>query len=134
MPTDTLAPIFIVGAILVIGMLFSFGINSSATPQTEIGIPQKMTLTGAYVCLPRTNASIVHIEEEECVPGITVSSGEYYAINFELTDETPVIEVGDKITAGGVFMPIVDLRTDYWDLYPIEGVFSVTDTLTVIRR
>lgn len=88
------------------------------------------TLSGEYVCLPYKDA--IEPQSDECVHGLKTDVGEYYAIDFSLTSqEYPSLTPGDRIIANGRVTPIELLSTDYWQRYPVEGVFSITDSLQV---
>src|SRR5690606_2992200 len=88
--------------------------------------PYRGTLTGEYLCLPRTDAT-----EEDCRYGIKTDAGEYYAVDFYLMSQQVAsqVAIGERLTANGLITPIERLSTNTWDPYPIEGIFSVTDTL-----
>jgi hypothetical protein len=91
-------------------------------------VPKRATLTGTYMCLPHKNTS--GPQTDECAYGLKTEEGEYYAIDFYLMSSmVPEIKSGDRITASGVLTPIEMLSTDRWQIYPIKGIFSVTDSL-----
>jgi hypothetical protein len=95
--------------------------------------PYRGTLAGEYLCLP-------HVDTEgpqtmECAFGIKTDTGEYYAIDFTLmSQEHRSVNTGERISANGVITPIERLSTDHWRIYPIEGIFSVTDSLTILEE
>jgi hypothetical protein len=90
--------------------------------------PYRAALTGEYVCLPHVNTD--GPQTDECAIGIKTEAGEYYVLDFNLMSETPPqFTVGDRFTASGVITPIERLSTDHWRQYPVEGIFSVTDSV-----
>lgn len=92
--------------------------------------PYRATLSGEYVCLPLKDAT--DPQTDECAFGLKTESGEYYAIDFNLMSQHHApLSAGDRILANGVITPIERLSTDHWQRYPIEGIFSVTDSLQV---
>lgn len=94
--------------------------------------PYRGTLTGEYVCLPHRNAE--GPQTDECALGLKTDAGEYFAIDFGLMSQVqPAFSVGDRISASGVITPVERLSSDYWRKYPIEAIFSVTDSLQVIN-
>lgn len=94
--------------------------------------PYRGTLTGEYVCLPHRDAD--GPQTAECAMGLKTDVGEYYAIDFGLMSRgMPSLVTGDRISASGVITPVERLSSDYWRKYPIEAIFSVTDSLQVLR-
>lgn len=92
----------------------------------------RASLTGEYVCLPHVNAN--GPQTLECALGLKTDAGEYYAIDFALmSQEHAQLMTGERIFANGLVTPIELLSTDHWRQYPIEGIFSVTDSLQVIE-
>lgn len=92
--------------------------------------PYRASLSGEYLCLPYTDESEPQIGE--CVGGIKTNTDEYYAINFALMSQAhEPVRVGERVTAAGVVTPIERLSTDEWEKYPIAGIFSVTDSLSI---
>ena len=94
--------------------------------------PYRGTLSGEYICLPHKNTN--GPQTLECALGIKTEAGEYYAVDFNLmSQDYPDVKMGSVITANGVITPIENLSTDTWEKYPIEGIFSVTDSLEIIK-
>ena len=90
--------------------------------------PYRGTLAGEYVCLPHVDSS--GPQTMECAFGLKTDAGEYYAVDFSLMSQTPPpLAVGDRFSASGLITPIERLSTDHWRQYPIEGIFSVTDSV-----
>ncbi len=127
----------VLGIALVVGLLTLgfFALNAyiydekQATNETME--PYRATLTGEYVCIPLKNdVDVVGIGE--CVYGIQIDDGSYYAIDFMLVSQSvPVIELGDIITANGLVTPIERLSADTWQRYNVVGIFSATDSVVV---
>jgi len=69
----------------------------------------------------------------ECAFGLQTPVGEYYALDFSLmSQEEPNLGVGDTFTATGTITPIEYLSSNHWQQYPIQGIFSVTDSVQKI--
>ncbi len=94
--------------------------------------PYRGTLTGEYVCLP-------HVDTEgpqtlECAAGLKTDVGEYYALDMALmSQEHRQLSTGERISANGLITPVERLSSDHWRKYPIEGIFSVTDSLEILK-
>lgn len=92
--------------------------------------PYRATLSGEYVCLPHTKSSVP--QTMECAFGLKTDVGEYFAVDFALmSQETHELSVGQRLTANGLVTPVERLSSDHWKQYPIEGIFSVTDSVIV---
>jgi hypothetical protein len=90
--------------------------------------PYRATLSGTYVCLPHKNTD--GPQTMECAFGLQTPVGEYYALDFNLLSQgQPSIVVGDTFSAAGTVTPIEYLSSNQWQQYPIEGIFSVTDSV-----
>lgn len=93
---------------------------------------QRVTLSGEYVCLPFIGQDQASVSLDDCTGGMKTESGEYYAFDHALMSQTvPVLSVGQKFSASGVFTPIERISTDYWQQYPVKGIFSITDSLKI---
>lgn len=96
-----------------------------------VGAPKKMSLAGKYLCLPHKDTS--GPQTMECAFGIQTMDGKYYAIDFGLMSQMPPeIEIGDTLSANGLLVPLEQLSSDRWQIYPIEGIFSVTDSIKIL--
>ncbi len=94
--------------------------------------PYRATLTGVQVCLPHKDTS--GPQTLECAIGMKTDVGEYYALDFNLMSQAPVeIKNNERFTASGVITPIERLSTDHWKKYNVQGIFSVTDSVTVLE-
>ncbi len=94
----------------------------------EVIEPYRATLSGEYVCLPHVDTT--GPQTMECAYGIKTGSGEYYAVDFNLMSQSQTeLPVGQHFTASGVITPVEYLSSDHWQNYPIEGIFSVTDSV-----
>lgn len=95
--------------------------------------PYRATLSGEYLCLPHSETS--DLQTTECAFGLKTETEEYYAIDFYLmSQEHTELAVGTRISANGLVTPIERLSTDYWKIYPIEGIFSVTDSPQIMSQ
>jgi heat shock protein HslJ len=98
-------------------------------PVNEVDTPEQKELSGTYVCLPQNEGSPA---STDCAVGLHADSGDYYAIDFGLlTEGAPALIEGDRLKAKGIITPIENLSTDYWQKYPVIGIFSVTDSLEI---
>ncbi len=120
------------GVLMVLVVLF-FSFNSyiynekQADPNDEF-VPQRMTLSGRFICLPHKDLS--GPQTDECAFGLAADNGFNYAVDFALMSQIPPqVSVGDRFTASGVFVPIERLSTDHWRKYDMVGIFSVTDSV-----
>jgi len=93
--------------------------------------PYRATLSGEYVCLPYAEG-VSATAEEDCEPGMQTEVGEYYAVNFYLMSQMHApLQLGQRFSATGVVTPIEQLSTNHWEKYSVEGIFSVTDSVTL---
>jgi len=126
----------ITGALLGVALIIFFFTyapvgQEEGAPETSYE-PVRMTLTGAYLCLPHVDTS--GPQTLECAFGLQTDDGLYYAIDFALMSQMPpALPTGARIRANGVFVPLERLSTDHWRKYPIEGIFSVTDSVEVME-
>lgn len=87
------------------------------------------TLTGEVVCLPHADTD--GPTTLECAFGMRTDAGEHYALDFSaMSRQATPLDTGDRFTANGLITPIELLSSDHWRRYDIEGVFSVTDSVT----
>lgn len=94
--------------------------------------PYRTALSGEYVCLPHKDTT--GPQAEECAYGLKTDDGYYYAIDFALmSQEQQPLATGQRITANGLVTPLEWLSTNHWQRYPIEGIFSVTDSVKIIE-
>ncbi len=124
-----------VGGIFMLLVLAFFWLNSYIYQEKQADAPNKesVSMEGEYLCLPTTD----HMEQPtaDCAAGIRNINGAYYALDLGLLSvPAPALVAGDMISASGVMTPIEDLSTDYWEKYPIQGIFSVTDSLEVTGK
>lgn len=128
---NILITFFGVAMILIAGF---FWLNSYIYTEKQADAPQaeRVTLSGTYMCLPLSDTATV---SDDCAVGIQTVGGDYYAIDLGLMSQgAPSLTDGDMITASGVLTPVATLSTDYWQKYPIIGIFSVTDSLEVAEK
>jgi hypothetical protein len=93
-------------------------------------VPQAMTLSGTYVCLPHIDTT--GPQTEECSFGLQGDSGEYYAVNFGASAEAmQQFQSGANITAQGFFVPKEAMSTNEWAKYNMKGMFTITKIMSV---
>lgn len=93
--------------------------------------PKRITLTGTYVCLPHKDKT--RSQTDECAIGLRSDDGMYYVLDFNLmSQQVQNLTTGDRISATGVFTPLMAVSTDQWSKYDVIGIFSVTDSLKKI--
>lgn len=101
-------------------------------PPSDIDTPEQGTIQGTYMCLPLRDTSL---RDSDCAAGIQSDDGTYYAVDFGFYSQgMPQLIEGDRLTATGIITPIETLSTDYWQKYPIVGIFSVTASLEVEEK
>ncbi len=94
--------------------------------QVSASVPQRITVSGLVLCLPHINTQ--GPQTLECALGLRTDAGIYIALDFSLMSLTSdTVETGEYINASGVLTPLERLSTDFWNKYPVKGVFSVTD-------
>lgn len=126
--------LFLIVGIIVVVLIGGFFVLNNYIYQEKQADPiediktYRATLTGEYICLPHADQN--GPQTLECAFGIKTTTGEYYALDFNLMSQTPPeLNIGDKFTASGTITPIKMLSTDHWRKYPIKGIFSVTDSV-----
>ncbi|MEN9390265.1 MAG: hypothetical protein RLZZ283_365 [Candidatus Parcubacteria bacterium] len=111
-------------ALLGAALIVYFIVTAPATPPTD-SMPQTVTLSGTYTCLPHLDT--VGPQTEECAFGLQADSGEYYAVNFgSSAGAMEQFTSGTHITAEGFVVPKVALSTGQWAKYNMVGIFTVT--------
>lgn len=100
-------------------------------PNPNSSIPYQGTLSGKFLCLPHKDQT--GPQTEECAFGMQTEAGEYYALDLNLiSPETPPFKAGDKFSAAGLITPIENLSANQWQRYPVEGIFSITGSVTIL--
>ncbi len=124
----------VIGIVLLAGLILltqvklpSKSQNTEQKPSGDV-VSYRTTLTGEYTCLPHKNTS--GPQTLECALGMKTDSGEYYALDFNLSSgPMPILATGERFTASGVLTPIEMLNSTHLrDTYQVKGVFSVTDS------
>lgn len=89
-------------------------------------VPQRVSKTGFWECLPHTDTS--GPQTLECAFGLKVENDNtHYALDLRLLETGPLdYPTGSRIRVEGILIPAEQLSTDYWRKYPIEGIISVT--------
>lgn len=117
-----------VGAVIV-GTFALYTRQATPLPSDRHTEPQRTTLSGTAVCLPHRDTT--GPQTMECAFGLQTEAGEYYAVDFSLMSQSPVdFPTGKRFRASGVVTPVEQLSTNHWKQYPVEGIFSITDSLT----
>ncbi|MCL4208408.1 hypothetical protein KJZ63_02115 [Patescibacteria group bacterium] len=134
MKTKTFATIVLAIGFLSAGF-FAFNnyiYDQKQQPNSDATTPYRGTLSGEFVCLPHKDQT--GPQTEECAFGIKTEASEYYAVDFSLSSqEMPTFRAGDKFSATGLITPIENLSTNQWQRYPIEGIFSITDSVNILE-
>lgn len=126
-PKKTVIGLVVVIAIAVVGYFFFSG--SLTTQNTNDGVPQNVTLSGTYTCLPHLDTT--GPQTEECAFGLKTDDGVYYALNFGASAAAAQqFQSGAHITAEGFIVPQEALSTDQWAKYNMKGIFTVTKVIT----
>lgn len=115
---------------IVVLLLIFYALNAYIYVQKQAPIeqPTRVTLTGTYVCLPHKDTT--GPQTLECALGLRADSGEHYVLDMNLmSQEMQNLTTGDRISANGVFTPLMAVSTDHWRKYDVIGIFSVTDSL-----
>jgi hypothetical protein len=102
--------------------------NKKIAVPEDAAIPQNVTLSGTYVCLPFIDTKMP--TSEECVFGLKTDDGVYYMVNFGQSAFAK--EQFDKrahITAEGFVVPKEALSTDQWVPYNMKGIFTITERI-----
>lgn len=93
--------------------------------------PYRATLVGEYVCLPHID-SLSDPQIVECVHGLKTDVGEYFGLDFYLMSQNMQdLSLGQRFSANGLVTPVERISSDNWKSYPIEGIFSVTDSVSI---
>lgn len=124
--------VFLVLLLIGTGLFwYSTATAPSPLPSPTSFEPYRTTLTGTYLCLPHTDTS--GPQTLECALGLQTDEGHYYALDFNLSSTTPPnIPTGSRVTGNGILTPIEHLSTSHWRIYPLTGIFSVTDSFREI--
>lgn len=123
------SPLFMKKLLLISTFLLIFSACTSEeapiTTETTDVVPERVTLTGTYLCLPHKVQS--EFQTLECALGMQTADGKYYAVDFGLSSNSEIEpEMNEEFTASGVLTPVEMLSSDHWQNYPIEGIFSIT--------
>lgn len=101
---------------------------SSFNRTQDDAIPQNVTLSGTYVCLPHIDTE--GPQTEECALGMHADDGKYYALDFgQSAQATEEFQDGKYFQAEGFVVPKMALSSDHWQKYDMEGVFVINKIL-----
>lgn len=97
----------------------------SQKPPPPVDVPKLVSLRGEYLCLPHVNTS--GPQTEECAFGLKTDDGMYYALSTQsLPIEAMVqLQTGKRISIEGILVPIEQISSDHWRIYPIKGIIEV---------
>ncbi len=116
-------------AVAAAGYFFFFdAIASQFKTQNVDAIPQNVTLSGTYTCLPHLDTT--GPQTEECAFGIRTDEGDYYAVNFgQSASAMEQFQSGAHVRAEGFVVIKEALSSDHWQKYNMKGIFTVTQIL-----
>ncbi len=118
----------IITLLSIIGIIALFVSNPITPPAPLDTTPQKVTLSGTYVCLPHLDTT--GPQTEECAFGLKADDGLYYAVNFGSSpDAMNQFQSGQRITAEGFVVIKEALSTNQWEKYNMEGIFTITQII-----
>lgn len=122
----------VVGLIALFYLFNNYIYQEKQGDDTRVTEPYRATLSGEYVCLPHKDTQ--GPQTDECAAGLKTDAGEYFGIDlYTMSQEHRPLSVGERISANGVVTPIEYLSSNQWQRYPIQGIFSVTDSLQVLE-
>jgi hypothetical protein len=91
------------------------------------GGPQTVTISGTYLCLPRTDGAQ---NPDDCRFGLQADDGTFYAVNFgQSASAMDQFRRNEHINAEGFLTPKMALSSDQWAAYDFDSVFTFTRML-----
>lgn len=102
-------------------------VTSSPTPIINVNPndpPKEMTFTGDYVCLPHKDTS--GPQTMECAFGMKLYDGSYIAIDLSGVSGDTNYPMQSKLKVTGLYVPIEQISSNTWQVYPIKGIMKVT--------
>lgn len=102
-------------------------VTSSPTPIISVNpneSPKEMTIEGEYVCLPHKDTS--GPQTMECAFGMKLSDGSYIAIDLSGVSGDTNYPMQSKLKVTGLYVPIEQISSNTWQVYPIKGILKVT--------
>jgi hypothetical protein len=119
-----------VGGLVYAFYSFNNYIYQEKQGDNNIAEPYRATLSGICVCLPHKDTT--GPQTEECALGLKTEVGEYYVVDtYLMSQQHEPLAAGQNISANGLITPLELLSTNQWQRYPVEGIFSITDSLRV---
>lgn len=118
--------------IVALGILaggYLFFLQTQGAPELTVTEPSSgdaVIIEGTYTCLPRKDEK----KAAECSPGLQTADGTYYALDLGLVigaGGDAKLTNGEKISAGGVLIPLEEVQSEQWDPYPITEVMRVEE-------
>lgn len=124
--------IFMAAIIAFIGGFFAFNHYIYTEKQGDGEVTSyRGTLSGEVVCLPHKDTDGPHTLE--CAIGMKTDTGEYYAVDMAMMSQQHApLETGERFKANGLITPVEMLSSDHWQIYDIEGIFSITDSVEML--
>ena len=120
------APVAVYPVALTLVMRNGDWLIQDATKGSYTAVPERRTVTGTYVCLPRVDT----VESEECALGLQALDGRHYALDFTVLQSSDIMSrlvTGEEVHIEGTFVPAEHLAPmDYWLSYNIDAVVRVT--------
>lgn len=119
-----------IGGLAWLGFL-NDGANDGVGMLPPLGEPIETTLVGEYLCLPHTEQG--DFQTMECALGMKADDGAYYALDLSALPGAGAdfnFETGTRIRVRGLLVPIEQISSDLWRIYPVRGIMRV-DTATL---
>lgn len=120
--------VFAAGLIaLCVGSVLLFGgnakISEKAAPVVEQELPQHITVTGIWECVPLISG----LPDDNCVTGVARDQNDaHFVVDRQLMSTIADVIVGERVQVEGVFTPAAALSSDHWQQYNFEGIISAT--------
>ncbi len=121
--------LLIIVTLIVLAGGYLLYLQTNGAPDLTVMEPSSgdaVVIEGTYACLPRIDEK----KTAECSPGLVTSDGVYYALDLGLVvgaGGDPQLKNGEKISAGGVLIPVEEVASEQWDPYPVTEVMRVEE-------
>lgn len=125
----------VLGVLLIAGALGGIFYYTKGESKKAVTTPerQRANLSGEYLCLKSSDELVA--SERDCVVGLKTDDGKYYALDFNLSSQTPPKFVsGDRLQASGVITSMETISSNQWQTYNLAGIFSVTDSVQKLNK
>ncbi len=122
--------LFVVFGVLIVCIAglggYLWHVEQQGIPTPEVEAPKGLAIMeGTYACLQRLDGTTTR----DCIPSIKMG-GEFYALDLAQAIEAGAelgLRVGEKITVGGIFVPIEEISSDQWSVYFLQGLMKVEE-------